>query len=126
MTPLDLDFVFNRKIQYVLDDKRRDKRKARIQPTAAEMKSLLLLLVLLYITQDVYAQPSQAVLSSRCSEKILEIISDDFFAALRKEESEGDICKMSAGKLGPYQISEEYYNDAVDYSETLKTGGSYS
>ena len=41
-------------------------------------------------------------------------------------ESEGDICKISDdnNKLGPYQISEEYYNDAVADNEELKTGGS--
>ena len=34
------------------------------------------------------------------------------FDALRKVESNGNICKINANKLGPYQISEQYYNDS--------------
>ena len=34
------------------------------------------------------------------------------FDALRKVESNGNICKINDDKLGPYQISEQYYNDS--------------
>ena len=34
------------------------------------------------------------------------------FDALRKVESNGSICKITGGKLGPYQISEQYYNNS--------------
>ena len=75
-------------------------------------------LLLFYITvQDVFTQQS-----NQCR-KILMLLTDDFLAALRKVESEGDICKMSADKLGPYQISEGYYNDAVEANQALRTGG---
>ena len=80
------------------------------------MKRLVLLLFL--IAQDVRAQQSEP-----CASSILNKLDGDFFAALRKEESEGDICKRSANKLGPYQISEEYYEDAVETNQELKTGG---
>ena len=80
----------------------------------------LLIALLLFTVQDVYTQ------QDGCRRFILEKLDDDFFGALRKAESEGDICKMSDdnNKLGPYQISEEYYNDAVADNEELKTGGS--
>ena len=78
----------------------------------------LLIALLLFTVQDVYTQ------QDGCRRHILEKLNDDFFGALRKVESNGDICKISDDKLGPYQISEEYYNDAVADNEELKTGGS--
>ena len=59
-----------------------------------------------------------------CS-RILNKLDDDFFDALRKMVSDGDFCKVNAdaNELGPYQISEEFYNDAVDFDPTLRTGG---
>ena len=78
----------------------------------------LLIALLLFTVQDVYTQ------QDGCRSAILEKLDDDFFGALRKVESDGDICKISDDKLGPYQISEEYYNDAVADNEELKTGGS--
>ena len=80
----------------------------------------LLIALLLFTVQDVYTQ------LDGCRRAILEKLDDNFFGALRKVESDGDICKISDdnNKLGPYQISEEYYNDAVADNEELKTGGS--
>ena len=80
----------------------------------------LLIALLLFSVQDVYTQ------LDGCTRAILDRLDDDFFGALRKVESDGNICKMSDdnNKLGPYQISEEYYNDAVADNEELKTGGS--
>lgn len=80
-----------------------------------------LLIVLLFFTvqlQDLYAQQNGCI-------KIFEKLDGDFFNALRKVESEGDICKLSADKLGPYQISEEYYNEAVEDNAELKTRGTF-
>ena len=80
----------------------------------------LLIVLLLFTAQEVYTQ------QAGCRLTILRQLNDDFFGALRKVESEGNICKMGtdSDKLGPYQISEEYYNDAVESNEELKTGGS--
>ena len=51
-----------------------------------------------------------------------------FFDALRKMVSDGDVCKarIRSGndyELGPYQISEEFYNDTVEFDPTLSTEG---
>ena len=61
---------------------------------------------------------------SNCSNRILAQLNDGFFDALRKMVSDGDLCKVSAdgNKLGPYQISEEFYNDALDFDPTLTEG----
>jgi len=80
-----------------------------------EMRPLILLLY--FIAQDVYAQQGDG-----CG-RIMGSLSDDFFSALRQVESEGDICKMSTEKLGPYQISEKYYDEAVEVNDQLKLGG---
>jgi len=51
----------------------------------------------------------------------------NFFDALRKAESDGDLCKISDdGRLiGPYQISEEFYNMAVQATPNLQLGGKH-
>ena len=41
------------------------------------------------------------------------------FNALRKVESNGDLCKIQGDKLGPYQISEQYYKDSGFMGEWL-------
>ena len=74
-----------------------------------------------FISQDIYAQQDA---DGECK-KIFVSLNKKFFNALRKIESEGDICKMSTDKLGPYQISEEYYEDAVSSNSQLKSGGMY-
>ena len=107
--------------KHVLRNFCNDKRKSPYRyPTVFRLTiaEMMLIILLLYFTaQDVYAQDG-------CSIKILEKLNDNFFNALRKEESDGDMCKIDADKLGPYQISEEYYEDAVRANQTLKTGGS--
>ena len=35
------------------------------------------------------------------------------FDTMRKVESNGDLCKIDGGKLGPYQISEQYYKNST-------------
>ena len=37
------------------------------------------------------------------------------FDTLRKVESNGDLCKIERDKLGPYQISEQYYKNATGH-----------
>ena len=61
---------------------------------------------------------------SNCT-KILRKLGDNFFDALRKVESDGDQCRISDGghELGPYQISEKYYKEAVEFDITLKAEG---
>ena len=81
----------------------------------------LVLLLLWFKALDISAQYDCRVFNLQ--------LNDDFFDALRKVESDGDLCKVSvdAGnnstELGPYQISEEYYDEAVVFDPRLKTGG---
>ena len=68
---------------------------------------------------------------SSCSISILLAIDDRFFDALRMMVSDGNVCKSlsrdgSYYELGPYQISEEFYNDAVEFDPTLSTEGLYN
>ena len=43
------------------------------------------------------------------------------FDALRIVESNGDLCKIEGGKLGPYQISKQYYKDSSCLGERSVT-----
>ena len=86
-----------------------------------------LLLVLLLCCEVLYTVNAQY--RAQCSGRILSTLTDRFFDALRKVESDGDLCKISADgnesstELGPYQISEDYYDEAVDFNPTLKSEG---
>ena len=53
--------------------------------------------------------------------------ADRFFQVLRDFESEGDLCKINGTnyKIGPYQISKEYYDVAVAFNENLRQGQLY-
>jgi len=46
------------------------------------------------------------------------------FDALRKAQSDGDLCKISEDglRIGPYQISEQFYDNTVE-GTNLKDGG---
>ena len=83
------------------------------------MKLLVLLLLLYFIAKGVYAQQDD----DDCEKIFYDF--EKFFNVLRKIESEGDICKLSTEKLGPYQISKEYYEDAVSSNSQLKSGGKH-
>ena len=79
------------------------------------------LLIALFLCWEVLHTTAQY---SNCT-RILRKLDGDFFDALRKVESNGDLCMISddGKELGPYQISEEYYMEAVDYDVSLKTKG---
>ena len=53
-------------------------------------------------------------------------IEDRVYDALRRAESDGDLCKINGDKIGPYQISISYYDDAVRFNMRLLNGGMYS
>ena len=77
----------------------------------------MVLILLCLAAQDVYTQQNVCM-------RIFMQLDDKFFDALREVESEGDICKMSTDhKLGPYQISEDYYRESVEANPTLRLGG---
>ena len=84
---------------------------------------MLQLLILVNVTvYKIVAQPED----SDCA-YVLQRLGDEqnanrFFEVLRDFESEGDICKISGNKIGPYQISREYYDVAVGFNEDLLMG----
>ena len=51
------------------------------------------------------------------------LLDDRFFDALRTVESQGNLCSKEEDKIGPYHISEEYYNEAVCFDEELRLNG---
>lgn len=93
---------------------------------------MLQLFLLLYIREAVSQVPSNDQ-GQACSFKIndadvdcttIDLLLDDrLYQAIRHVESQGDLCSMNADKIGPYHISEEYYNEAVCFDEELKLGG---
>ena len=84
----------------------------------------ILRFMLLLLNISVYkiaAQPDCAYVLGLLND---EEDADRFFQVLRDFESEGDLCKINGTnyKIGPYQISKEYYDVAVAFNETLRQG----
>jgi len=81
---------------------------------------MAILLVLLLVSL-------QAVDAQECHQTIKELLNGDdisnLFDAFRQVLSNGDQCKIGKYGIGPYQISEQYYNEAVDHYPQLKNGG---
>lgn len=51
------------------------------------------------------------------------VIEDKVYDALRRVESDGDLCKIDGDKIGPYQISKQYYDEAVNFNVKLLNEG---
>ena len=100
------------------------------------MKNIAFQLVLLFYIRNTVAIPPDVSCQFTirdpgvdCSS--INVVLDDkngkFFEAVRIAESEGDVCKInrttSGTKIGPYQITEDYYNDAACFNEDLETNG---
>ena len=85
---------------------------------------LVLSLVCLQVVHSQIQEPD-------CPVKITELFNNQgerierFFKALRQIESEGDQCKINEARIGPYQLSEQYYAEAVSHDERLRLGGTY-
>ena len=88
-----------------------------------QQRKMMKLLITLFLCCEVLHAAAQY---SSCT-KILRKLNDGFFDALRKVESNGNLCRISddGSELGPYQISEEYYREAAEFDVTLKTEGIY-
>ena len=90
-----------------------------------EMK---ILLVLAIVCWHVGRSQSQ---EPNCPAKVTALFNtqaqqiERLFEAIRRIESEGDQCKINKTRIGPYQLSEQYYNEAVAHDERLKLGGTY-
>ena len=96
---------------------------------------ILQLLLLLYIREAVSQVPSNDQ-GRACSFSVNDpgvdcatvdiLLSDDrVYQAIRYVESQGNLCSMDVdqSKIGPYHISEEYYNEAVCFDEDLRLNG---
>ena len=91
------------------------------------------LVLLFYIRKTVAIPPDvscEFIISDVDCSSINMVLDDEdgkFFEAVRKVESEGNLCKINQTtgetKIGPYQISEDYYNDAACFNEDLATNG---
>lgn len=88
---------------------------------------LLLCVQTLAVSSDRPCSLTIRNVSDSCS-SINVFLNDKFFKAVRKAESEGKLCRISEDnyRIGPYQISEKYYNDAVCFNEELKLNGEFS
>ena len=94
---------------------------------------ILQLILLLYIRKAVSQVPSdnprQACSFDINDENGVEcaavdaLLDDRFFDALRTVESQGNLCSKDEDKIGPYHISEEYYNEALCFDEELRLNG---
>ena len=85
-------------------------------------KMMLLQLVLqLLLLSNVHVQKAVAQL---CPSVDLRL-TDKFFEVLRNVESQGQLCKINvtASKIGPYQISKAYYENALSFNEDLEKPG---
>lgn len=85
--------------------------------------SVLIVLMAIKLSMPAIAQDSECF--EQCSPKIIGQLIPKFFAALRKEESDGDTCLINGDAIGhgPYQISEQHYNESVKCRPSLRDGG---
>ena len=89
------------------------------------MALLLLLLVTLNFAD---AQIEEEIIE--CPVKVKYLFSDmeqskRLFEAIRKVESNGNQCKINGNRIGPYQLSEQYYNEALGNNQNLRNGGKF-
>ena len=86
---------------------------------------LLLRVLLLVIVPFVDAQIEEEIMD--CPDRVKTLFnslgSDRLFKAMRLVESNGNQCKIDGNKIGPYQISEQYYNEALENNPMLRDGG---
>ncbi|XP_065920074.1 uncharacterized protein [Dysidea avara] len=82
----------------------------------------LLALMILSNFVAVIAQ-SQDTCFEQCSALVILQLNEQFFSALRKVESDGDVCMINGNRIGPYQISEQYYDGAAECRPSLQNEG---
>ena len=88
------------------------------------LQLVLYVYVLLLLNVDVQITVAQTPATSSCPSVDVHV-DDRFLDILRNIESEGDLCKINitGSKIGPYQISKAYYDDALDFNEDLERPG---
>ena len=85
---------------------------------ASKMKLCLLPFIVLILTATVHSQ-------SRIEDCTINI-DDRLFHALRSVLSGGNRCMIGDDGIGPYQISQEYYDEAVEYNRMLRAESQYT
>ena len=85
----------------------------------------LLLLLSLTLIVSLQVADSSPVCPPRIQNHFIDSMKvEGFFDALRLLESDGNVCKIGENGIGPYQISKQHYDEAVDYDpELLRNGG---
>ena len=67
------------------------------------------------------------IVEYQCTESNAAEFSQSLLDAIRYVESGGDVCALgestSGASLGAYQITHEYYQDAVEANATLTANG---
>ena len=96
------------------------------------LQPVLLMLLLLNIdVREIVAQPEAQPANSDCAyvlglfDKLeMEGKTDRFFEVLKNAESGGELCEINENenKIGPYQISKEYYDTATEFNQDLTSG----
>ena len=132
---LYIDRLLSASYWLVSPDQDRIQAKVKMQ---LWMNVLILQLVLLLYIRETFSQTA----SSACDFNIddpegvdcstIDMLLDGgqdrgqegkLFEAIKYTESEGDLCKINGTKIGPYQISEKYYNEAVCFNDELALNG---
>ena len=94
---------------------------------AATIEMTMLLVLLLVSLQVAHSQTQEPA----CPAKVTALFNRQaaqvelLFEAIRQIESKGDQCKINETRIGPYQLSEQYYAEAAAHDERLKIGGTY-
>ena len=90
-------------------------------------KNAVATLLLLALIASLQVADSSPVCPQRIQHHFNDPVKvEAFFNALRKLESDGNVCKIGENGIGPYQVSKQYYDQAVNYDQQLKSGGSYT
>ena len=67
------------------------------------------------------------IMEYQCTKSNAVELSESLLDAIRYVESRGDVCALGDStrgeSLGAYQITQEYYRDAVEANATLTTYG---
>jgi len=91
---------------------------------AAEPGSFnIMQLFVLVILASFVTAIAQDTCFEQCSALVIGQLNEKFFSALRKIESDGNVCMINGNRIGPYQISEQYYDVAADCRPSLKNEG---
>jgi len=82
-------------------------------------------LAIITIVSSFVAGEAQDTCFEQCPALVIGQLDERFFSALRKVESGGDLCVINGNKIGPYQISEQYFDVAKQCRPSLLNEGQW-